>query len=227
MIEITLKGRGANTMSTALLEDVEAKLDAAGEEPILVTGEGVAFSAGLDLVELSTSDGEGVATLLAVMGRVCNKLFVHPAPTLALVNGHAVAGGCLLAQCCDLRIATNHPKARIGMTGLALGLTYPPFVFEIFRKRVPAHHLETIMLGAKRYAPPDALRLGLIDEVFEPHEVRARALESFEERLALPRQAYANNKLLFRSTEKLRSDFFEREVLPSWTQALTKPPPAG
>jgi enoyl-CoA hydratase/carnithine racemase len=228
MIEIVLRGRGPNTMSLAMLEQLEREIDAAGSAPVMITGAGDAFSAGLDLDALAKAGPDDVVTLLQVMDRVVKKLFLHPAPTVALVNGHAVAGGCLLVQCCDVRVGADDPDVRIGMTGVAIGLTYPPFVPAIFRARVAPPHLETILLGAQRFAPDRALQLGLLDELAPRTDARALAERHLAQRAKLPSHAYAATKRALRQPALSASaddqQRFEREVLPAWTGALLRRP---
>lgn len=223
MREIVLRGRGPNMLSIELLETVEREIDAAGGEPLLITGAGDAFSSGLDLDALQSIDAAGLERLLGAMDRATRKLFHHPAPTAALVNGHAVAGGCLLVQACDVRIAQRSPKTRIGMTGVALGLVYPPFVLEVFRHRLAPAQVETVLLSAERFGLDDALRLGLLDEVSD--DARARALALLEARSKLPRASYAAAKLALRSLPldpAAAREQFEKTVLPSWTGALVR-----
>lgn len=223
MREIVLRGRGPNTLSIELLEDLERRIDEASGEPLLITGHGEAFSAGLDLDALEAIDAAGLERLLGAMDRATRKLFHHPAPTAALVNGHAVAGGCLLVQACDVRIAQRSAKTKIGMTGVALGLVYPPFVLEVFRHRLAPAQVETVLLSAERFGLEDALRLGLIDEVAD--DARARATELVLARTKLPRASYAAAKLALRSLppdpDEARRHFAEK-VLPSWTGALVR-----
>jgi len=138
------------------------------------------------------------------------------------VNGHAIAGGCLLVQCCDERIASADPAVRLGMTGVAIGLTYPPFVLSVFAARVPPPHLETVLLGAERHAPDAALRLGLVDELSStPREIAEARLAA---RAALPRAGYAATKRALRepamAAAERASERFRAEVLPAWTAAL-------
>lgn len=228
MHEIVLRGRGPNTMSLAMLEDLERAVDAAGEQPILITGEGEAFSAGLDLDDLAQADTAQVTALLRTMERVVRKLFLHPAPTAAFVNGHAIAGGCLIAQCCDVRIGVDDRDVRIGMTGVAVGLTYPPFVLAVLRHRIPPPHLETVLLEARRYAPHEALEIGLLDGLGSPQSARAMAEAQLARRVAMPRVAYAAVKLALRAPAFAASageyERFEREVVPAWTAALIRRP---
>ncbi len=224
MREIVLRGRGPNTMSLAMLSALERELDAAGDAPLLVTGEGSAFSAGLDLDELARADASHVAELLAAMERTTRKLFLHPAPTVALVNGHAIAGGCLLAQCCDHRVAPREPRIRIGMTGVAIGLVYPPFVMAVFRQRVPLASVERVLLSAARFSPDEALALGLLDELSDAPRARAEAV--IAERAALPSHAHAAAKRALRAPAMRAAladgEAFAREVLPSWTRTLAR-----
>ncbi|AKF06527.1 enoyl-CoA hydratase/isomerase family protein [Sandaracinus amylolyticus] len=224
MIEITLHGRGPNTMSLAMLESFERSLDQAHEEPLMITGAGDAFSAGLDLDELRVADAAHVTKLLITMERVVRKLFLHPAPTIAKVNGHAVAGGCLVVQCCDWRVCADDPSVRIGMTGVAIGLTYPPFVPAVFAQRVPPPHVETVLLGADRYAPTDALRLGLVDELAPRERLHEVARARLDARAKLPRHAYGSTKRALRelayAVAETQRERFENEVLPAWTGKL-------
>ncbi len=226
MHRITLQGRGPNTMSLAMMESLERALDEAKDQPLLVTGAGNAFSSGLDLDALAEMDATGVRDLLLAMERVTHRLFLHPAPTVAFVNGHAVAGGCLIAQCCDIRIAVREPKLRIGMTGVAIGLTYPPFVFDVLGARLSAANVERVLLSATRYDFDQALSLGLLDEAVAMGDGLARATTVLEERAALPAASYASTKLALRkpridASAEARKRFVE-EIVPSWTAALIR-----
>lgn len=226
MVVLTLRGRGPNTFSLSMLREVERELDAAGDEPLLVTGAGEAFSAGLDLDELGTHEPAQVVELLSAMERVARRLFLHPAPTVALVNGHAVAGGCLVAQCCDWRVGVDDDAIRIGMTGVAIGLTYPPFVVNVFRQRVPAPHLENALLGAQRVDPKRALAAGLLDELAPKDDARKLAISRLEARAMLPRHAYAATKralrepLFHQTADEERR--FKEETVPEWTKRLMR-----
>jgi enoyl-CoA hydratase len=226
MKEITLTGRGPNTMSIESLRAVERDIDAAGAEPLLLTGQGSAFSAGLDLDALAKLDGGGIRALLEAMESVTLKLFLHPAPTVAFVNGHAIAGGCLVAQACDVRIGVSDPKIRIGMTGVAIGLTYPPFVLDVLRARLSAASVEKVLLSAARFDVFEATTLGLLDAVQPIADARALAEKHLVDRAALPRASYVTTKLALRqpfvANSRSSRDHFLDVVVPSWTKALTR-----
>jgi enoyl-CoA hydratase/carnithine racemase len=84
---------------------------------------------------------------------------------VAFINGHAIAGGCVLALCCDYQVAANNLKTRIGLNELALGAAFPPRTLSLVRARLPHQHVNRVLLGAELYSPEEALRLGMIDEV--------------------------------------------------------------
>jgi enoyl-CoA hydratase/carnithine racemase len=223
--EIILHGRGPNTLSLTLLESLERDLDAAGDDPLLLTGAGNAFSSGLDLKEVAAGDAGYIARLIDTMERAARKLFLHPGPTVALVNGHAIAGGCVFVQCCDARIAVADPAVLIGMTGVAIGLEYPPFVFGVLQARLPPGVLDTVVLGADRHSPAGALSLGLLDRVVEG-DARAAAVAELERRAALPRHAYAAAKQRLRARAFVDSEadqrVFREQVFPNWTEKLKR-----
>ena len=172
--EIVMAHPNRNAVGNDLLGWLEAQLDAAGERPLLLTGTGDAFSAGLDLREVASFDLEAMEPFLRRFDALVTRLFHHPAPTVAWVNGHAIAGGAVLALCCDHRVAQDEPKLRIGLNEVAIGACYPLKTMRIVRYRLPAHHEEEVLLGARLYGARDALRLGLLDEVSKDAETLAR-----------------------------------------------------
>ena len=110
------------------------------------------------------------------------------------------------------------------MTGVAVGLRYPPFVHAVLGARVPAVARQAVLLGARLYDTGEALRLGLLDEVVDPDQ-GARARAELEGRAALDRAAYAAAKRDLRGPfvdeARGRRAAFEASV-PSWTAALRR-----
>src|SRR5512136_314369 len=101
--ELELDGPGKNSLSTAMMESILRRLDEAGDAPLLVSGKGDAFSAGLNLKEVAALDAGGMERFVRLVDELMARLFDHPAPTVACVNGHAIAGGCVLLLGCDYR----------------------------------------------------------------------------------------------------------------------------
>jgi enoyl-CoA hydratase len=222
VIEIELNGPAKNALGTETMTVLLEKVRAAKNEPLLFTGAGDAFSAGLNLKEIASLDEAGMRRFLALLETTLCAIYQHPRPTVALINGHAIAGGCLLGLCCDWRVAVDEPKSKIGLNEVALGVLFPPRVLEIVKRRVPWRYLEEVVLGAGLVGPADALRIGLVDEVFAKGEARAAAEKRLAARVALPAEAYAATKKMLRgaSEQDLVSDAEEARAIdaavPAW-----------
>jgi enoyl-CoA hydratase/carnithine racemase len=225
MIELLIDAPARkNALSTAVLEDLGRRLSSAGSEPILLTGAGDVFSAGLDLKEVAQLDAARARRLLAALESLVERLFLHPGPTVALVNGHAIAGGCVLALCCDHRVMTADPRARIGLNEVAAGLVFPPRTLAMVRARLPAPVLERVVLGAQLLAPDTALAAALVDEVAA--DARAVAVARLEALARHPREAYARAKGALRApamrVTEAEQRAFEEEILPRWSSPETR-----
>lgn len=226
MPEITMAWRAKNALSTETMTELRAQLREAAGAPVLLTGTGDAFSAGLHLKEVASLDAEGMRRFLDVLEGLMVELFQYPGPVVAHVNGHAIAGGCILALACDHRVAPRAGSARIGLNEGALGLVFPPRIVELVRRRVAQPHLDRVVLGAGLFGPAEALALGLVDELADDAGAVARA--RLETLAAYPAQAYARNKLLLRGNsaanlvpDAVAAQAFE-QALPVWTSGAVK-----
>ncbi len=219
MVEIVLDGPGKNALGTQLLVSTREALDAAGGRPVLLRGEGDSFSAGLDLREVASLDPKGMTRFLGDLAALLATLWRYPGPTVAAVNGHAIAGGCLVALACDVAVGTSAPKARIGLNEGALDLRFPPTVLRMVRARLTPSAASEVLLGAGLHTPADALRLGLVDRLAEDPVAVAR--EILAVRAALPSGAYAATKASLRTGvfEESPEDAhrFLADVIPVWT----------
>ncbi|GMV40227.1 MAG: hypothetical protein AMXMBFR64_19430 [Myxococcales bacterium] len=218
MVDIVMDAPGKNALGTGLMTWLLGQIRGAGDEPILLTGTGDAFSAGLNLREVSALEADGMHAFLDTLEELCVVLYTHPAPVVAAVNGHAIAGGAVIAACCDVRVCTTSPRARIGLNEVALGLRFPPAILRIVRARVAPRHLEEVLLGAALYDPEGAARVGLVDAVAaDPVAVGRERLAALA---ALPRHAYAVTKADLRGDVSSTADEkrrFAEDVLPLWT----------
>ncbi len=207
-----------NALSTSLMAWLVAELRQAAGEPIFLTGTGNVFSAGLHLKEVASLDAAGMERYLATLEALIEALFTYEGPTVAWVNGHAIAGGCILALACDLRLGLANPELRVGLNEVPLGLRFPPRTWRLVRARLPPPHLDQVVLEGGLHAPEQAVRLGLLDGVAaDEGEARRRA----EKLAASPRDAYLAAKRALRAGVLTPSPDEERryldEVLPTWT----------
>jgi enoyl-CoA hydratase len=215
---IVLQGPGKNALSTALMRKTLAELQAARDAPVLLTGEGDAFSAGLNLKEVASLDVEGMTTFLGVLEDLVLALYEHPAPVVAWVNGHAIAGGCVLSLCADVRVLTSREGVKVGLNEVALGLRFPPLTFAMIKARLTAPALERVILDGSLWSGEEAKRLGLVDIIGEASDAE-RTLA----RLAShPREIYAATKLLLRPRLHLSDEdrrAFREDTIPYWASA--------
>jgi len=218
MLEVVLEGPGKNALGSALMRQLIDALRRAAGGPVLLHGAGDAFCAGLNLKEMASLDAAGMQAFLALLEDMVLALYEYPGPIAAALNGHAVAGGCVLALGCDWRVMTAAPGARIGLNEVAIGARFPPRTWAMVKARLPAASIERVVLGAQLVDPHSALALGLVDELADD------PLAVAKDRLAVlarhPRDAYAVAKrgirgVLAPGEEALAR--WAREDLAAWT----------
>src|SRR4030095_3201906 len=140
MYTLTLDGPGKNALSSSHMDSIIARLREAAGEPVLLTGAGDAFSAGLDLKEVATLDRAGAERFLGALETMADGRFTSPGPVVAVV-----------ALCADSRVLADQPKLRIGLNEVALGVQYPPKVFAVVRHRVPPRGIARVVLEHALY----------------------------------------------------------------------------
>jgi enoyl-CoA hydratase len=179
----------------ALDEALEACRDAGA---VVLTGRGTTFCAGVDLVRLLAGDDDDVAAFLRALDRLLRRLLLFPRPVVAAVNGHALAGGWILACGADLRLAAAG-NATVGVTELAVGLPFPRSAIETFRQATPSHLVGRLSTLATRVPVAEALRLGMLDEVVPAPELLARAVAAAAALTHVPAGALAITKRQLRA----------------------------
>ena len=142
---LTLNSGPVNALDLELLSAVPGSLAAVAESrAVVLTGSGRSFSAGVDLKRIVDGGPPYVGKFLPALSVALLALFEHPKPVVAAVNGHALAGGCVLAAACDIRLMSG---GTIGLAELAAGVPFPTVPLEIMRHAVgPA--LDAMVLGA-------------------------------------------------------------------------------
>jgi len=196
-----------NALDLALVQAITstfADLDNSTVGGIVFTGSGRAFSAGVDLWQILDGGADYVRAFLPALIKCFETVFGTGKPVVAAVNGHAIAGGCILACCCDHRIMADAP-GRIGVTELAVGVPFPVSALEILGFAAGHRRARSAVLSAAAFEPDVAVGKGLIDEVVPPDELMPRALATAA-RLAeqIPAETFRLTK------SQLRAEVWER-----------------
>ena len=203
---VTLAHGKANTMDTefcAAVTKAFVKLKSSKARAVVLTGQGGIFSAGVNLIRARDGGPRYMRKFLPVLNRMFDTVFYFPKPVVAAINGHAIAGGCVLACCADYRLMA-HGAARMGITELLVGLPFPALAFEVMRFVAMPPDLPALLYTGETFAPPDAIERGLIDEIVEPSALLDRAVEAAQRLAALAPQAFAVTK------RQLRLDVTDR-----------------
>jgi enoyl-CoA hydratase len=203
---VTIRYGKANALDIALCEGLAKcfeDLRASDARAVVVTGQGRIFSAGVDLLQVTAGGADYVRKFLPTLHRLYDAVFFHPRPVVAAINGHAIAGGCVLACCADRRIMARG-GGRMGVTELLVGVPFPALAFEIMRFAVPRLHLPEFTFGGATYDVEAALAHGWVDEVAEADALPQRAVAAAQSLARLSPLAFAQTK------KQLRQEVAER-----------------
>jgi len=185
----------ANSIEGTFLRELQAGLDRAAQEAQAVVIEGRAgfFSAGLDLKVLPTLAPAELQHFLGDFVRSMFRVWLHPAPVVAAVTGHMMAGGAILALCCDRRWGAEG-SYRVGMNEVAIGIPMPLFAWELAAQALtPSARNEALLFG-EVYDPVRAVSVGFLDRLLPADQVSTAALAEAQRLAALPAGALAQTK---------------------------------
>ena len=197
-----------NAISFRMIDEILAALDEIekGEARVVIfTGAGKAFCAGMDLDELKSLIGKTHEQNLADsrhMAQFFRRLYEFGKPTLAAVNGAAIAGGTGIATMCDFTLAV--PEAKFGYTEVRIGFL-PALVASILVWQVGHKIARDLLMSGRLFDAVEAHRYGLVNEVVAPDRLMARARERAW-------QIAENSPSSLRATKKLVNGFLT-EVL--------------
>lgn len=209
-----------NALDLDLLNVIIASMRSA-EGPVVITGAGRAFSAGVDLRTLADGGTEYAAKFVAALSEAFLAIYDHPAPVVAAVNGHAIAGGCVLAMCADVRLMSG---GTIGLTELSVGVPFPVAALEICRAAMGTSATRAV-LQAKTIDAETALARGWVDEVIGKDELLEKALATARELGQYSAAAYAATKTQLHKPVRAAIDAgaaADSDVRASWISEETR-----
>ncbi len=194
-----------NAMTPEMQDELTLALNRAADGPsrvVVLTGAGEAFCAGLDLVHLQEIASTSTSDHAAEAGRVARlfyTLYQMPKPTIAAVNGAAIAGGTGLATICDFTLAV--PAAKFGYTEVRIGFV-PAVVSAFLALQIGDKRARDLLLTGRLFTAEEAQKLGLVNEVVEPDQLATRVQELAKVLKANSPQSMAATKRLLVAQNK-------------------------
>lgn len=182
-------------LGEAFIAEMKAAMDPS-VKAVIVTGTGSSFSAGVDLFRVLKDGPEYGRRFLPVLDELLRAALTLPKPVVAAINGHAIAGGCILAAACDHRIMTEG-TGRIGIPELAVGVPFPALPLQIMSARLNDGALRDLVYTGRTVQIDEAKALGLIDEKCPSGMLLDRATEVARKLASIPAEAFALTKAAF------------------------------
>jgi enoyl-CoA hydratase len=216
----------ASALDIELLDALLHELEGIEEDvrALILTGSGSIFSAGVDLIRLTNDGADYVRRFLPLLSRFLVALFNFPRPVVAALNGHAIAGGCVMALASDLRIMADG-GGKIGVTELLVGVPYPVAALEIVRFAIAKEHQQSLIYTGRTLSSADALRTGLVDEVVASASLMPRAQELAQTLAAIPAPVFGFTKKCLRAQALERmektAESLDATVLDAWSAPQT------
>lgn len=178
IVTLRLDHGKANALDLEHVQELASALERFADDPTLqaaiLTGAGRIFCAGVDLTRVLEGGAAYARTFVPKLAHAFHRLFTCPKPVVAAVNGHAIAGGCVLAAACDYRLMAEG-SATIGVPELRVGVPFPLVAIEILRFATSTAHLQELVYRGATYTTDAAYERGLVDEVVPVEELDHRA----------------------------------------------------
>jgi enoyl-CoA hydratase/carnithine racemase len=208
IVELKLARAPVNALNPTLCTDLRRALDAAidaGAQGLVLSGGPKVFSAGLDVPYLLSlgDDRHALMSAWELFFDCAMALAASPVPVVAALGGHAPAGGCVLALCCDYRVMARSEQSdrpfRIGLNETQVGLVAPEGIQRLLRRVVGTYRAERLLVSGDMLDAEQALVAGMVDELVDMDRVALRARTWLEQLLTLPRQAMLQTRAIARA----------------------------
>ena len=165
---VTLSREKVNALSEPMVEEITKSFEDLATDKevksIIFTGSGKFFSFGFDVPEFLSYPKDDFVRYLEKFTNLYTYIFHFPKPIVAALNGHTIAGGCMLATACDLRLMVTG-KARISLNEITFGAPVFAGCLEMLRYCVGPRNAQSIVYSGAMYSAEEAFQLGLVDQV--------------------------------------------------------------
>ena len=191
---------------------------------LVITGQGQIFSAGVDLPRVLEGGLAYLRSFLPALKKAFETLFCFPKPVVAAINGHAIAGGCVLACATDHRLMASQ-SGRIGVPELVVGVPFPTLALEIIRVVAAPTHFRALVYRGTTFSAEEAQAEGLVDATVEPGRLLDEAIAVAEALAAVSPEVFAITKhqICDPVMKRIREDAnrFDSAIEEIWTAPAT------
>ncbi len=225
---LTLASDKVNALDHEVLGEISAFVEYCEQDPdvaaLVLTGEGSVFSAGLNVNQVLSNGTSYTDDLLDALNDALVRLFRCPKPTVVAINGAAIAGGCILAAAFDKRLIAA--EARIGVTELNVGVSFPVVAIELLKHACGAH-AEQVIFDAGLLNAEAACQKGIAHQSLPREELQAAALAAAAQLSSLDARAYAlakasTRRLALSAMEDDGARALDQDVRNQWKDDQTR-----
>lgn len=179
---------------TKLTESLmQMKQDSDVHSIVLVSSNEKFFSIGFDIPQLFELTKEDFRVFYRSFNKLCMDLYTFPKPTIAAITGHAIAGGCILAICCDYRFISKGRKL-MGLNEIKLGVPVPYPADCILRQIVGTQKARELLNTGEFYQPEELIQMGMVDKVLSLKQVLPGSIKKAKLLGTMPRKAFMLRK---------------------------------
>ena len=204
-----------NKLNLECVRELAAALQRVRADPqvqalVLSSANAKFFSIGFDIPQLYELSEEDFRLFYGAFNQTCIELYTLPKPTVAAITGHAIAGGCILALCCDYRLIGEGRKL-MGLNEVNLGVPVPYLADCLLRSLVGARYGREILEMGEFYRAEESLQMGMVDQVLPLEKVLPESIEKARQLGLMPQQAY-------KAIKRNRVEGIEAQIRAHWEE---------
>ncbi len=209
---VTLKRGKVNALNESMVEEIRNSFEELENNQdiraVILTGYGKFFSFGFDIPEFLSYSKDAFIGYLEKFTSLCTYLFLYPKPVIAALNGHAIAGGCMLATTCDYRLMVSD-NAKISLNEINFGSSVFASSVEVLRFCVGSKNAQKVLYSGAMFSAEDAKQLGLIDQITSQDKLMEQAQDVAEDFARKDNAAFRSMKRLLR--KPVADEILQRE----------------
>jgi enoyl-CoA hydratase/carnithine racemase len=213
---VVIRRGKVNAFNDAVIDEMSRTFAELALDPsvraITLTGTGKFFSFGFDIPQFLGYNKEQFTRYLTSFTRLYREIFLHPKPVVAMLNGHTIAGACMIATSCDYRVMVTG-KARISLNEINFGSSVFAGAVEMLKLLVGNRNAESVLYSGAMYTAEEAHRMGLVDQVVSEADLEDDAGKVAREYAARDPDAFRSIKGLLRRAAAEQMEKSERDSI--------------